>query len=822
MSDIPKWDDTEDLQGTAIAASVENVPKFEDTAPPSFDDTEEIAATEEESPILNTIANATGTAENTVKGGAIGLGTGIAAKELIERGGRAAINVVGDLSADQIDKIGDNRDIYKKAPALESLMEEWRNLGVKNREVGMQAAEDARKALEGKPRIPVKEYYSALGDTVKNDKFTEVLPEGKLEQILAQQLDQIKPNIDAERERILALDNELAEVDQNIKAPPVDERLAINQQFKDAKFQNRLEKATPVEGPGRADQIGNAQDTFKIKKETRQLQRIDERIAKVEEKMAQAEMPQLYNDKLENIQKRKEDFIYNQANSKEKAGTVKGARDAKSLEVAENRKAQMTFNKILDDEKTAQLSALKQREKYEKLLEQKAKLEADKKKAQLKIEEKVNSAKSAADGEMDNIRRTPKQIVETDANYFGNRQLGTPYAQSLGKAVDEVKDLEEVSPVRLDQIKRELQENDINYDQSGVVNNQRKAMARSLGDKIAEKFPEYKPGMEKSAKSFDIEELLKKVGVKYNKDLDQVVLEDGGKQKINRILLDPKRYSQEYEYLQGALNELKANDVLPANADINQMLQMQETSALKNEVQRLRDGKSLNTHDFNAVSTGNLKNVPGTIGKFGGTRVQELYGLYKDSMPMKGVKNLVKNAPGILGVSGAIMGATAAAEAGELSPGEAVAAGAAESLNPVPFTDVIAGAVEGKKAFNETGSVIEGVKAGAEAYAKPAVDGLNKFGSDKSDYARKRIEGNFNALDTLNKKAPHEDFKTFVEQKPEMIQDLAEMFKQDESTTIFAAPLEKAANADDRTRSAVLFGLYQQPAFRQAMKGKTK
>jgi hypothetical protein len=676
MSDIPKWDETEDVAPVAA-----DVPKFEDTSEPSFEDTTEV---ESPSPIIDKISHANNTAQNVITGGSAGALTGLAAKELIERGGRGLINVAGDLDASQIDKIGANADLYKKASPLEGILEEYRTLGAQNKQTGIDAAAEARKALEGHPNIPVNEYYNTLAQPAKNPKLSLDLAPGKPEELLTSRMDEVAPSVNAEKEKLMSIDSELGDVDKNLANPPVDERLAINQAHKDAKFQNKLENSAPIAKPDRADQIVGAGDDFKAKKETRQLQRIDERIAKVEHRMSKAEIPGLYKDQLENIQKRKEDFIYNQTNQKEKASTVRGANDAKSLEVAENRKAQMTFNKILDDEKTAQLKALKQREKYEKLLEQKKKLEADKTKAQLKIEEKVSGAKAAADADLDKVRKTPAQIRATDPAYFDNKILGESYADSLGKAVDKVKDAKDISPQRMDQLIQELRESDVNYDASGAVNNFNKDLSKSVSDDLKNRVPGYKTGMSKAEKTFETEALFDKLGIKYNKDLGRVTLEDSGRQRLNRILLDPERYKEEHGYLKQALGDV-------GQSNVDDLLKGHEMSALKSEVGRLRSGKMLNTHDINAAVTGNMQNIPGTIGKMGGTKMQELYALAKETRPMKAFKGLVHNAPGILGAAGALMGAASAANAGELSPAEAAVAGTAEAVNPLPFTDAVAG-----------------------------------------------------------------------------------------------------------------------------------
>jgi hypothetical protein len=207
-----------------------------------------------------------------------------------------------------------------------------------------------------------------------------------------------------------------------------------------------------------------------------------------------------------------------------------------------------------------------------------------------------------------------------------------------------------------------------------------------------------------------------------------------------------------------------------------------------------------------------------------------------------------KYLPGALGVGGAVLGAMSAANAGELSPEEATVAGALDAVNPTP-TDVVQAAVEGKKAAKQAlaegaspyveeiadPTSLTGVRQGNEVMdkallagakglvspipnlAKAAVDTADSFGTSQSNEARNRMEQQMNALNSLKSQPEKKgnDFLNFVNKNPQSLKDLAGQLTG--AGQSYAAPLNKAADADERTRTAILYGLYQQPAFRQLL-----
>jgi hypothetical protein len=177
-----------------------------------------------------------------------------------------------------------------------------------------------------------------------------------------------------------------------------------------------------------------------------------------------------------------------------------------------------------------------------------------------------------------------------------------------------------------------------------------------------------------------------------------------------------------------------------------------------------------------------------------------------------------------------------AANAGELSPAEATVAGGLDVINPLPL-DTVGGAVQAKKGYNESineqkmtpeyfnggevsqsEALLAGTKAGAQGLVQPMVDlgqAAGQAGTERSLDARSRMEQQMKALDALKPKEPKKtgnEFLNFVDKNPEALKQLAGTLQG--ASQSYAGPLLKAAEADERSRAAILFGLYQQPAFR--------
>lgn len=781
--------------------------------------------------------DAVGDATRAMMGGGIGAGVGYGTSKLLGGTTDLAMRLIGDLNKDEIEKISKNRDIYKNVAPLETKLEEFRTLAEGNRLGGIKSAEQAREALKNQAPIPTEEYFKTLAAPAENPKYSTQLSTDKASQLLGDELDKLYPTLEDKQLATSQIDDKISAVQKELANPSPNQIQMINQEAKERKFNSKMNELEPKLGAQgkNVDVVDNANDTFKGQKEQRQLLRLDEKIAKTEAKAS--EKPAAL-EKLEELQKKKEDFLYNQKNASVKTGTVRDVRNQKQYDAALNRQKQLELNRINELEIQAKKEFVAQAKKQQKLEDDLKKFQQQKDKLQTTISRKLNNAADKADQTLQNIKQAPTEIRQVSP-FLENRILGDNYADALESAIKDVRHSDTIDPVRLDQKLQEIRDfvPDGKMATDGKFNAE---LSSAVRQDLHNRFPEYAAGMNESEKSFKTEALFDKLGIKYNKDLDRTTLEDSSRRRLMNYLSEPEKFPEEHGFLKEAIKDSELNGTLLGNPD--DLLREAEVSALKTGVGNLREGKPLNAFDINSMAKGEISRAPGILSKLGGTRLQELYALYKDSQAAKIAKGAGQ--AGLVGL-GALAGGMAAADAaenGEITPDQAVGATAIEAVNPIPFTDAVEAVKQGNKSYNDSlaqgdseilanvkslGGAVDGfTKPMAEIVpmadklinsgAKALMSGLEKFGNEQSKGARDRMEQNMKT-----KEVPvHEDFKSFVEQKPEQIQDLLSVFQNDPSAQSFIAPLEKAAQGDDRTRSAVLFGLYQQPAFRQMLKKK--
>lgn len=157
------------------------------------------------------------------------------------------------------------------------------------------------------------------------------------------------------------------------------------------------------------------------------------------------------------------------------------------------------------------------------------------------------------------------------------------------------------------------------------------------------------------------------------------------------------------------------------------------------------------------------------------------------------------------------------AQAAEEAPGDIPILGQAyEAIRPET-----AGSVEDDLTMKAEGDAYKAYQNSPAAQDKnPApASGAYTTPNDKRD----KLEKDLNSLTGLKKsKEPVQaDFAEFTEISSQDLNSLSQMFSSNDSPAaqLYAGPLEKAAQAKDaRTKDAILWGMHQQPAFRQLYK----
>jgi hypothetical protein len=367
---------------------------------------------------------------------------------------------------------------------------------------------------------------------------------------------------------------------------------------------------------------------------------------------------------------------------------------------------------------------------------------------------------------------------------------------------------------------------------------------------------------------------MKEMGLKFNPKTDAVDLKGDVDKKLVNLANMPQD-NRDVEKLQKLIDEARTIGSDPSMKSGKDFLEEVKASDIKNTVKEAGTFKSIDKkravkgltkatilgglgYKEGGVGGGLVGAGIGTAAELYGTKLQELASIY-GSTPVKDLDtfdpktktgkvlnavtpDIVRNAklgkvaksimPGFLGVGGAMLGASAAAQAGELTPGEAAVAGTFEAINPIPLTDIVQGTVDAKKAYKDTGSVVDAGIAGAKGFVSPvpavaelAKEGIDYLGTQKSNQARSGMDERYQKLDSFLKKSDNNEVlqsgKNLRQATPEQLMELTQSFKEIKGADNFVAPLENAAQAKtDEERQARLFGLYQQPAFRQLLKKK--
>jgi hypothetical protein len=357
---------------------------------------------------------------------------------------------------------------------------------------------------------------------------------------------------------------------------------------------------------------------------------------------------------------------------------------------------------------------------------------------------------------------------------------------------------------------------------SGVKNQAAKAVQRELRDLVGQKNPEASQKLEEmSSKIQELRDLEKAGYLKRDKTVSKSsgdFVQVGEKQAQNLTKdLAPTKLNLTDDAVQ-RLAQLKQS--LPTS-----LYQELELSVLKQAA--LDPRKQLKIGVIDTVMAG-LNPVAAAIGI--GTKAAKTpkgaiaAAKLADTLGSFSGK-LGKVLPGALGAAGAAIGATTAAQAGEISPEEAAVLAPLETINPTPL-DLIGAYSQGKNEYQKSGSIPSTAVEAAKASVAPMVDLATmapqiaeQLGTQKSLSARERMEQNLNAFKQAKK-----PFKPMAPSyKPEEVQASLEAFKasSDPAAKSYIAPLEKALNApDERTRGAIMFGLEQQPAFRELQRKK--
>lgn len=474
-------------------------------------------------------------------------------------------------------------------------------------------------------------------------------------------------------------------------------------------------------------------------------------------------------------------------------------------------------------------------ERVKKLTELKNQYTEAKNKILLDVNKSVNSDIAS------NLNKLPSEITKnvpslTDVVYDPVK------AQQLEEAVSLARGAENITPQRMAEgILQQLRDKS-----SYVTGGPEKAkfnteLAESIRGLLGSKYAEYDTLKQMSKKAIDLKEDMQKLGLSFD-DAGNVQFLGGSKAKLMKIVRNPKMYEQEMKSLQRVIdaypqltqNAYSIAGLTPTSNAITDIPEQLKSGAIKNVVAGATEEANLYhqspiksyiarnvtpIQEKAAIGLGKLDEVVDPItGKI--SKIAKSIAGEGSLLKSTGAK-VLENLPVAGAVLGGLAGASSAMAAG-LSPEASLAVGTAEAFNPIPLTDVASGVVEAKKEYEKSQSIPKTIAAGAKGLVSPYSDIMGQVGTEQSLAARDKMQKSMNYIEEMKqrqqqKEIPHTEFKSFVNKTPQDIQALADIFSASDSKAAqsYVAPLLKASQADDRTRSAVLFGLYQQPAFRE-------
>ena len=334
----------------------------------------------------------------------------------------------------------------------------------------------------------------------------------------------------------------------------------------------------------------------------------------------------------------------------------------------------------------------------------------------------------------------------------------------------------------------------------------------------------YAKGQAQSQKAIQLEKGMREFGLGLdtqgnikitNPKKIENIYKVGNEKEINRL----NRYISQAQELQLELNVLSQGDLIPANIDTFQT--ELPLSQIKKTVEEAKDLPMVTTlkRTGGAAIGGALGGIPGAIaGVTGagvlptGTKLQEAASLAKGSKTFKTVAKASKFLGPIAGLVAAGAAYKGAEEAG-LEGLEKLGVTAGEVVNPIPLTDVTGAYVAGKKELGQ--GLLPAAKAAGTAFIKPA----KEFYEEPTE-----VDFNSEALRRLERGQGGSQYnvykKTLKADNPAEIASTAKSLQAmpDKASQEYSRVLTQIIDAPASQKEAVLFGLNQQPAFRELVR----
>jgi hypothetical protein len=418
----------------------------------------------------------------------------------------------------------------------------------------------------------------------------------------------------------------------------------------------------------------------------------------------------------------------------------------------------------------------------------------------------------------------PGELLQTRPE-LANKKIQKELASTLKKEIDFLK-TGSITPEKLAEYVRSLQEKTSYLAAPSEADKFKQEIARNVSNylKELEGAEGYAKGQAQSQKAIQLEKGMREFGLGLDSEGNikisnpkkiENIYKVGNQKEIDRL----NRYINQAQELQLDLNVLSKSDLMPV--DIERFQTEFPFSQIKKTVEEAKDLPLVTTakRTVGAAVGGALGGIPGAIaGVTGagalptGTKLQEAASLAKGS----GLYKTAAKASKFLGPAAALLaGGMAYKGAGEagLEGLERLGVTTGEVINPIPLTDVTGAYVAGKKELEK--GVVPAAKAAGEAFIKPAKEFYEQpTDIDYSSQALRRMERG----ESVPKFEAYKN--TLKTSNPEEIASVTKALQsgQDKASQEYGRVLSQIEDAVPREKESILFGLNQQPAFRDLVR----
>lgn len=431
-------------------------------------------------------------------------------------------------------------------------------------------------------------------------------------------------------------------------------------------------------------------------------------------------------------------------------------------------------------------------------------------------------------GDFSRATNIPQDLLQARPD-LADKKIQKELGKTLQKEIDFLK-TGEIAPRDLADYVRQLQEQTSYVVAPTEADKFKQEIARNVSEYLKE-LPGaegYKKGQEISKKAIELEKGFKEFGLGL--DAENNVKITNPKKLENLYKKGSASDISRFERYVKAAQELGINTQNTMGLDLSSIDRFQNElplATIKKTAEEAKDLPGFATAKRFVGSTvgGALGGIPGAIAGYTGasalptgTKLQELAALAAGSKTAKAAAKGAKFLGPVAGLATAGLTYAQGMEEG-LSTPEATGVAAAETINPIPLTDTLGAYKAAKETFQRESGLAAPVKAagaGAEAFFKPMTEAQAQIEKKAGMTGQELFRAERSAVSPA-KTLSASKFETT--DGPEMTK-FADYLEQspDRTAQEYGRVIRQVISSPEREKSATLFSLNQNPAFRQLAK----